>query len=191
MPQPFLVQTLARQKAAGTSFGTYTTAKSVINATELVAMNANYMQVGCAFEIRAWGAISNIVTTPGTVTFQVMIGSIVVWTSGAIQMTTTANTTAPWALDVDLVVRTEGSSTSATMWGLGKLYGLDFTIGSGANPTVTDTVALVPVGTPAAGTGFDSTIADTLDFWVGFSISNSGNAMLVQGYTVKQISGAL
>ena len=46
----------------------------------------------------------------------------------------------------------------------------------------------MPATAPAVGTGFDSTIANLLDFWVGFSISNSGNGVQVYQYTVEQLS---
>ena len=131
--------------------------------------------------------LSNIVTTPGTVTFQVMMGSIVVWTSGAIQMTTTANTLSPLELEVNLRLDSAGSGTAAKFMAVGKIGALNLTIGSGANPTVTDTFITVPVTSPAVGTGFDSTIADILDFWTGFSISNAGNGVQIYDYTVEQL----
>jgi hypothetical protein len=188
MPDPFLVRTLVTQRAAGTLLATYTTAKSVINATELYSLPPNYLQVGCKFRIRVMGGLSNIVTTPGTVTFQVMFGSVVAWTSGALQMTTTANTLTPFELEVNARVDSAGSGTAAKLMATGKLIALDATIGSGANPTVTDTAVVLPVTAPAVGTGFDSTISQILDFWVGFSISNSGNGVQIYDYTVELLS---
>lgn len=185
---PFFVQTLASQKAAGTLFNTFTTAKSVINVTELVPIPGNYLQVGSKLRIRMMCGLSNIVTTPGTVTFQVMMGSVVVWTSGAIQMTTTANTLTPVELEVNLRLDSAGSSTAAKFMAVGKIIGLNLTIGSGANPTVTDTAITLPVTSPAVGTGFDSTVSEILDFWTGFSISNAGNGIQVYDYTVEQLA---
>lgn len=187
MSAPFFNQTLASQKSAGTLFNAYTTAKSVINVTELVPMPGNFMQTGSKFRIRVMGGLSNIVTTPGTVTFQVMMGSVVVWTSGALQMTTTANTLTPFELEVNLRLDSSGSGTAAKFMATGKLIALDATIGSGANPTVTDTAVVLPVTAPAVGTGFDSTVSEILDFWVGFSISNAGNGVQVYDYTVEQL----
>ena len=135
--------------------------------------------------------LSNIVTTPGTVTFQIMMGSIVVWTSGAIQMTTTANTLARVKIVVDMRLDTIGPTTAAAFSATGTISGLNLTIGSGANPTVTDTVVVAPATGVADGTGFDSTIADQLDFWVGFSISNAGNGVQVLDYTVEQLAGGV
>jgi hypothetical protein len=188
MGTPSLVQCLASQKAAGTLFNTFTTAKSVLNTTELVQFPANYLQQGSKLRIRVMGGLSNIVTTPGTVAFQVMMGSIIVWSSGNLQMTTTANTLTPIELEINLRLDSAGSGTAAKFMATGKLVALDATIGSGANPTVTDTAVVLPVTAPAVGTGFDSTIADILDFWVGFSISNAGNGFQIYDYTVELLN---
>lgn len=185
MGEPYPWQTIASQKAAGTLFNTYTTAKSVINVTETVPIVGNYMQAGRRFRIHAYGGLSNIVTTPGTVTFQVNMGSIAVFSSGAIQMSTTANVLVPWWLDIEMRLDIAGNGTNAKFMGGGLLCGLNFTIGAGANPTVTDTAITVPVTSPADGTGFDSTVSQTLDFFVGFSISNAGNGVQVQDYSVS------
>lgn len=186
---PFFTQVLTSQKAAGTLFNTYTTAKTVINAADLVTLPANYLTVGSAFRVRAMGGLSNIVTTPGTVTFQIMMGTIVAWTSGAIQMTTTAHTLIPFNLEVMLRTNAVGSGTSANFLGMGTLNGIMFTVGAGADSTTVVGSFPVPATAPAVGTGFDSTIANILDFWVGFSISNAGNGVQVYNYTVEQLNG--
>lgn len=185
----FYTQVLASQRAAGTLFNTYTTAKSVINVTELVPIPGNYMQVGTVFRVRVWGGLSNIVTTPGTVTFQIMMGTIVVWTSGALQMSTTAHTLTPFELEVLIRLDSAGSGTAAKFMGGGKVVALNLQIGAGvADPTVSNDVLSTPAAAPALGTGFDSTISDIMDFWVGFSISNAGNGVQVQNYTVEQLN---
>lgn len=183
---PQFPQCLASQSAAGTLFNTYTTAKSVLNVSELIPMPGNYLRVGSKLKIHVMGGLSNIVTTPGTVTFQCMMGSVAVWTSGAIQMTTTANTLTPFELDLTLRLDSAGSGTAAKFMATGKPTALNLTIGSGANPTVTDTTGIFPVTAPAVGTGFDSTVSEILDFWVGFSISSAGNGVQLYDYDVTQ-----
>lgn len=182
---PFFTQVLTSQKAAGTLFNTYTTAKTVLNATELLTLPANFLEVGRKLRVKASGGLSNIVTTPGTVTFQIMMGSIVAWTSGAIQMSTTAHTLIPFDLEVLLRTDSIGASTAAKFLGMGKLNGIMFTVGAGADSTTVVGQFPVPATAPAVGTGFDSTIANILDFWVGFSISNAGNGVQLYDYTVE------
>lgn len=187
---PFPVQTLASQQAAGTLFNTYTTAKSVINATELYTFPANTLRIGSKLRISGAFGLSNIVTTPGTFTLQIMMGSVVVLTSSAIQMSTTANTLQQVEFVATLRLATAGSGTGAAFTGVMRVSGLAPQLGSGvANPTVTDSTLIVPT-TPANGTGFDSTVAETLDFWNGFSISNAGNGIQMNDYTVEMLAGA-
>ena len=56
MSAPYYAQVLASQKAAGTLFNTYTTAKSVINVSELVPLPGNYLQQGSKLRVRVFGA---------------------------------------------------------------------------------------------------------------------------------------
>lgn len=181
-------QCITTQRAAGTPLNTYTTAKSVINATELVSLPPNYFKSGSKIRVKVWGGLSNIVTTPGTITFQIMMGTIVAWSSGAIQMSTTAHTTIPFDLEVTLRIDTIGPGTTAKLIGGGKLNGIMFTVGAGADSTTVVGQFPVPATAPAVGTGFDSTIANILDFWAGFSVSNAGNGIQVMDYTVEQLS---
>ena len=174
---------------AGTSFGTYTTAKTVIPATSLITLPANYFDVGKVVRVRVRGGLSTLVTTPGTITFQVMIASVVAWTSGAIQMNATAHTDLPWTLDVDLICRAIGSGTSANLMGMGTLNGIMFTLTAAQVDGVNTSATMqVPATTPAVGTGFDSTIANILDFFVGFSISSASNAVTVDMYMVEALN---
>lgn len=180
---------ISRQKAAGTLFNTYTTAKSVINPTALVTLPPNYLEIGKILRIRVQGGISNIVTSQPTFTFQVMLGTIVVWTSGAILTTTTAHTLIPFDLEVILRVDSEGSGTAAKFLAQGKLTGIMFVIsGAVADPTGTMATLMVPNTAPAVGTGFDSTIANILDFWTGISVSNAANGIQVYNYLVEALN---
>ena len=122
MPGQTWRQTLTTQQAAGTLLNTYTTAKSVINPQALFTLPAGFWSyIGQEIEVCVTGGISTLVTTPGTVTFQIMHGSIVVWTSGAIQLNATAHTTLPFYLQVPLTVQVLGSGTSAKLMGVGFL----------------------------------------------------------------------
>lgn len=183
-------QLLVTQRTAGTLFNTFTTAKTVINQQDLVPFIANHFQLGSKLRVRINGAISNIVTTPGTITFQVMLGSVVVWSSGAVQLNATAHTTLPFQLEVDLTCQLTNTGVGgavAKFMGLGRLTGVMFTKTAGQTDGAnSETVMMVPVTAPALGTAFDSTVAQTLDFWVGFSISNAGNGIRIDQYDVEE-----
>jgi len=177
------------QIAAGTLFTTYTTSKSVINPQSLIVLPAGFWYIGRRLIINVHGGISNIVTTPGTMTFEVKLGptaNIVVFTSGAVQLNATAHTTLPFSLEINLTCRAVGATTTANLMGQGVLEGIMFTRTAGQTDDVQGhQTLLVPQTAPAVGTGFDSTTASILDFWTGFSISNAGNGIQIQQYMVR------
>lgn len=182
-------ETLVSQSIAGTAFGTFTTAKTVIPPICLVQLPPNYFYIGKQMRTTVRGAVGSLVTTPGTITFQIMMGSIVVWTSGAIQLNATAHTTLPFTLTVDWTVRAIGVTTSANVLGMGSLSGVMFTLTAGQTDGANSSATMqVPATAPAVGTGFDSTIANIMDFFVGFSISSAANTIQIQQYIVEALN---
>ncbi len=182
-------ETLVAQSVTGSSFASYTTAKTVIAATNLITLPANWFYIGRALKINVTGAISNIVTTPGLMNFQVKIGSVAAFDTGNIQLNATAHTLLPFWLEILLTCRAVGSSTSANLMGQAKANGKMFTVTAaqtdGAN---TNTMIMAPATAPAVGTGFDSTIANILDFWVGFTISDPANLVRIDQYIISALN---
>ncbi len=189
MPNQAWNQAVVTQEAAGAAYATYTTAKSVINAQDLYSFYPNFFKLGTKLRITVHMAISNIVTTPGTVTFQVMLGSIVAFTTGAVQLNATAHTLLPAKLVIDLTCQLTNTTVGgavAKLMGQAVLTGVMFTKTAGQTDGAnTETVINLPATSPALGTAFDSTISQILDFWTGFSISNSGNGIQVAQYDVE------
>jgi len=56
--------------------------------------------------------------------------------------------------------------------------------GAVADPTATTGMILSPATAPAVGTGFDSTISNYLDFFVGISVSSASNGIQIYQYSV-------
>lgn len=192
MPNQSWRQNVVRQKTAGTLFNTYTTAKTIINQQDLYPLYANQIQLGFGLHVKAKYGISNIVTTPGTITFQIMLGSIVIWTSGAIQLNATAHTLLPATLDVDLTCQLTNTAVGgavAKFMGVGILTGVMFTKTAGQTDGAnSESIITVPVTAPALGAAFDGTISQILDHWVGFSISNAGNGVQIADYSVDIVN---
>lgn len=196
MPKQAWSQGLASQKGVGTLFNTFTTAKTVINQEALYPIGANSLSLGDSYVIEIDGAISTLVTTPGTITFQVnFAGPIVVWTSGAIQLNATAHTTLPFRLKINLSVQllnTTVGGAVAKFAGQGVLQGPMFTKTiaatdlwgrvSAADAAVSDVMMMVPGTAPALGAAFDSTVGQTFDFFTGFSISSASNGIQIWQY---------
>lgn len=123
----------------------------------------NYFDVvGKKLRISMWGRISCAVTTPGTFRLAVLLGSTTVWDSGALLLNIVAKTNVPWLFELDLVARTVGDSTTATLFGMG-LFQSEAVIGSAANTAGGNGSLLCPVGAPAVGGGFDSSVSKQLD----------------------------
>jgi len=133
--------------------------------------------------------ISNLVTTPGLMNFQTNMGAVAAFNTGNIQLNATAHTTLPAKYEALITCRAVGSGTAANLMGVAQVTGIMFTrtaaqvdqvnIGSGL---------LAPITAPAVGTGFDSTAAQTLDFFVGFTISSASNGVQVQQYIVEALN---
>ena len=183
------VETLVSQSVQGTLFNTYTTAKTVIPATSLYTLEPNYFDEGKKLRINVQGGISTLVTTPGTLTMQIMMGSIAVFTTGAMQLNATAHTLIPFWAEFILTCRAIGVTTSANLMGQGRVFGTMFTV-TAAQIDGINTMAylMAPATAPAVGTGFDSTIPNILDFWTGFSISNAANGIQIEQYTVEAMN---
>jgi hypothetical protein len=189
-------ETLTTLKVDSPFQTTYTTAKSVfgVDGTDASAaakftLPPNFWQPGKAVMVQLRGDLSNIVTTPGTITFQFMLGAVIAWTSGAINFSTTAHTRLPFWLDLDLTCQVEGAGTQAKLMGQGVI-----TSQCVSNTAVADSVAgslptlLLPNTTPAQGTGFDSTASQKVDIFAGFSNSQSGNGIAVRQYRLRALN---
>lgn len=187
MPSQSWRQVIASQQAQGTLFNTYTTAKTVINPQALVTLPAGFFgQVGQRLTIEVWGGESHRVTGPDTMTFQVMLGSVVAFTTGALNLTTTAHTTIPFYCKIDLTLNSVGSGTSAKFLGQAVIWGQGFAMAASlADNAAATGMAIGPNTAPAVGTGFDATAAQVLDFWVGQSFSGAGNGIQVAAYAAS------
>lgn len=202
MPSQIWTQLIAPQaQTSGATNFSFTTAKSVINPQCLVDTPRNFFNIGARLRISVLMGISNIVTTPGTITFSVQLGptgTIAVWSSGAIQLNATAHTLLPASLVINLSCQVVGTGTTAKFMGQGVLTGVMFTKTiaatdawgrvSAADTAVSDVTINVPVTAPAQGGGFDSTVGNLLDFYTAMSISNAANGIQIYDYLVESLN---
>lgn len=184
---------LTAASVAATLADAYTTAKSVIHPTNIIAVPANFFQnIGRVIRITVLAGVSNIVTTPGTMVFQVQMGptaNIVAFTTGNLQLNATAHTLLPTTIEIWLTVRAIGVTTAANFMGMGRVQGVQWTLTAGQTDAAnTPPILSAPATAPAVGTGWDSTVANILDFWAGFSISNGANEIQVQQYIVELLN---
>lgn len=172
--------------ASGALFNTYTTAKTVLPGNCVYPFLANWWRKDRIIRTTVVGAISNLVTTPGTLTLQMMLGATVVMSSGALQLSSTAHTLAPFV--ATCIARCDVEGTSAQIMGQWVVQSQAVHATAVADGTETHTVLMGPNTAPALGSAFDSTAAQNLDFFAGFSISNAANGIQVQSYMVESLN---
>ena len=131
----------------------------------LGTINAGYWQIGRTWEINLAGRVSCAVTTPGTFRLDLRMGSVTVFDTLALPLNVVAQTTVPWYGEIRVTCRSVGSGTSAALFGMGKLRSTAFLNVAAVATGPWAGAITVPYNTaPVVGTGFDSTIANALDF---------------------------
>jgi len=173
------VEPLITQTADGTALTGSVAATSILNAGAVFTLPANTLRVGSVLRIEASGRVSNIVTTPGTLTLDVRFGAVIVANGGAMALNTTAKTNVPWTLTWKLTCRSIGASTSATMFHQGE-WKSESVIGSAAPAAGGCGTHLLPNATPAVGTGFSSVAAFTVDLFGTWSLNNANSIQVHQ-----------
>jgi hypothetical protein len=186
-------QVIADLGAAGQSYSSFTTAQSLLTtatataaSTGFVTLPPGFFRVGGVLDYECFLAMGS--ATGQTWTFSVKVGSASAWSSGAVPVTTTTNTTLPLYLKFTLRCVTVGNGTLATLWGTGIAMGIGISPLGGATPATNTTAGMgfSPLNVTAlgAGTGFDSTIANTLDFLVASGTSAANNTIQLLNYRV-------
>jgi hypothetical protein len=136
--------------------------------------------IGKTLRIRAAGKISTAGATPGTLTLDVRFGSVVVFNGGASGTLAVSASNLTWVMEAYLTCRAIGASTSATVIGIGKL--------ECAALSATTPIMLLPTSSPAAGTGFDSTTAQTIDLFATWSVSSASNTLTCQQFSIEAMN---
>jgi hypothetical protein len=185
MPMSSWQGLLISMQTAGTAV-TGTTEGSLLATQAKYTLPANAMvYAGQTLRIRAAGQISNVATTPGTLTFRVKFGSIVVATSQALTLNTTLKTNVTWILDWDLTCRSVGGGTAATFIHTGQ-WQSESVAGSSAAGATGTAGHIIPQSAPAVGTGFDSTVTNVIDLAAIFSVT--GNSIQATSYKLESLN---
>jgi hypothetical protein len=170
--------------AAGPALSNSIAPTSLLLAAAKAVLPGGFFTVGKALRLIATGIISNIVTTPGTLTLDVRFGSTVVFNGGAVNLNAAAKTNVSFRLDLLLTCRAVGSGSAANLFGVGVLTS-ESVVGAAAGTALP---AALPASAPAVGNGFDSTAAQTVDLFGTFSIANAGNAIQVLEYSLDSVT---
>lgn len=113
---------------------------------------------------------------PGTLTFDMRLGSVVISALGAINLNTTAQTNASFELELIAVIRALGAGTAANALVTGRFVSRAI-IGNGAVSAAGVTAMILPDTAPAVGTGFDSSAAQAVNIFGTWSVANAANSI--------------
>jgi hypothetical protein len=184
-------QTLAFAPVAGSALTASTTATSLLPPAARAVLPANFFNIGTLLRVKAMGVMSTIVTTPGTLTWNVTLGPIttpiIVFTSAALALNIVAQTTFTWLLDILLTCRAVGVGTASNLIGTGTFHSRALLGAPAVASEQGVSPALLPDTSPAVGTGFDSTLTQTVDLMAAWSLNNA-NTITLQQYTLESLN---
>ena len=187
---------LVAQGADGTAITASTTETRLQHSAARCVLPGGYFEAPAkTIEIWLRGRISTVVTTPGTLTLRLKLGSTVTtgtgavtggvsaWDSGAIALNTVAKTNVTFSLHLLLSSQVIGDGALAKLMGIGLLCSEALAGATAGQPLD----FLLPASAPAQGTGFDSTASQSLDMSAQWSLNNA-DSIQSHLYVVKGLN---
>lgn len=172
-------QLLVGQQADGPQLGTSSTATSLLLGQAKTPLPAQFLDApGAKLRFRAAGRMSTKSATPGTFTFDIRFGGIVVWNGGATPTLQVSQSNVSWVLTGTLDCRLVGDGTIAKMFGIATLV----------SAAVAGAICL-PTSAPAVGTGFDSTASQSpVDLFGTFSVNDATNLITCHQFDLTSLN---
>ncbi len=168
----------------GPSISNTTTETALVPVEIQKVLNGGYWYPGKKVRVTMRGRLSNIVTTPGTLTFRLRWGSVasgvIMAASQALQLNTTANTTVTFELELELTCRVAGSASNFMLLGRASSLAL--------GTSATFAVVMIPASTPAVGSNVDTSGSNFILPTAQFSIANAGNLIQLHGCTIEDLN---
>lgn len=152
-----------------------TTSETIICPDYTFSANDNRIYQGAMFNVRCWFDVSNVVTTPGTITLRLRWGGVagtVLASTGAITMSSTARANYSGSLDADIIWRSIGSAGSAFC--MGRAYLNNVPVAADSLPQGIYTMGSAGANTPAVVGSLDTTTSKALSVTVTFSVNTAG-----------------
>lgn len=151
-----------------------TTSETIIAPDYTFAANDPRVYQGAAFNVRCWFDVSNVVTTPGTLTLRVRWGGVagtLLASTGAISLDTTARSNYTGSLHADVVWRSIGSAGSAFC--IGEVHLNNVPAGAAGAPQGIYTMTAGGANVPAVVSSLDTTTSKALSVTAQFSVSTA------------------
>lgn len=183
-------QLLIGSQVAGTALSASTTPTSLLPGQAKYIMPAGFIDViGKKFRLTAQGRISTVVTTPGTLTLSLRWNAtpIIVATSQAFALNIVAKTSTSWWLELLITARAVGNGTTANLMVNGT-WSSEAVIGAPLQSVGGVGVLPWQASAPVVGTGFDSTVANLIDFFGTWSVNSGSNSILCEDYALESLN---
>lgn len=155
-----------------------TRASCIPTASRAVLPNL-FFYIGRAIRFVLGGRLSCAVTTPGNFRWDICMGSAgttIVFDTLGLGGNVVAKTTVPYLLDVTLICRAVGATTTTTFFPSGTVAS-EALVGAPLPTVGGNTVLNIPVGTPAVGAGMDNTAASALDVFYTQTLGTASHTM--------------
>lgn len=187
MPLQTWQETLISQQVDGVAIATSITETILNHSSARYTLPANFFDtIGKRIRVRCGGRIGCTNLQP-TMTFRLRfggVGGIAVAASQAILPVATAKTNVTFDFEWYLTCRAIGAATAANLMHIGMLTS-EACLGSVANVAA---ATAIPLSAPAVGTGFDSTIANTVDLTFQWGTSNASNTIQSHMYILESLN---
>lgn len=177
--------------ADSTALTASVTPTTIIHPTWRPQLYAGFWYPGKKVKLIAHGRVSNIVTTPGTLTLDIRVGpadppTIVCCNGGAMALNVVAKTNVPWWLEWVITCRTAGNGTGATLMHQG-IWQSESVVGSPLPSAGGAGCHMLPNAAPAVGTGFNSTVGLFIDLFGTWSLNNA-NSILTHQFHMEELN---
>lgn len=180
-------ETLISASVDGTQILNSTTQASIIPPAAKFTLPPNFFSVGKMVKITAQGRVSCVVTTPGTLLFQVLFGATAVYNNGAAAMNlnVVAKTDVAWWLEIIGTCRVIGASANIMWEGQ---WTSEAVVGSPAATAGGSGTLFIPASAPAVGSNFDSTVTQAVDLQAKFSVATATTALTCHQYKLESLN---
>lgn len=146
------------------------------------AIPARYWYSGRTLKYVLRGALSNVITTPGTLTLRARLGGVagtLIVASAALTLNVAAQTNSQVNIEFMLVCRAAGwSATSGTLFATGQAN-------LGLSAATQGRVDMIPASAPAPVTTIDLTSASIVSLTAQFSVATAPTNLLINHATIE------
>lgn len=185
-------QLIASIPTAGVLMNTFTTAQSILTTGSQLTASSGFVTLPPGFFMeRGLLVIEATVNTSwasgNTMIWTVKVGSVAAAVSGTLKTTTTGGTLEPQMLRILLACQATGNGTNAKLMAGGTVSGRMIVPPGGtpgANYAAPSGISNFQEASAALGTGFDSTVANTLDLHITMGTSSASNGVQLMTYQV-------